>query len=64
MVAHHTYGGCNLRPGDVLGTGTISSPVRASGINLSMAMHIWECTASTRALVLSGLSQAAALEQR
>jgi len=26
MVAHHTSGGCDLRPGDLLGTGTISSP--------------------------------------
>ncbi|KAK9845764.1 hypothetical protein WJX81_001837 [Elliptochloris bilobata] len=25
MVAHHTAGGCNLRPGDLLGTGTLSS---------------------------------------
>lgn len=24
MIAHHTSGGCNLRPGDLLGTGTIS----------------------------------------
>lgn len=24
MVAHHTAGGCNLRPGDLLGTGTLS----------------------------------------
>ncbi|WP_036594224.1 fumarylacetoacetase [Ottowia thiooxydans] len=24
MVTHHTVGGCNLRPGDLLGTGTIS----------------------------------------
>ncbi|SIR72819.1 fumarylacetoacetase [Pseudacidovorax sp. RU35E] len=24
MVAHHTVGGCNLRPGDLIGTGTIS----------------------------------------
>ncbi|EIE20870.1 Fumarylacetoacetase [Coccomyxa subellipsoidea C-169] len=24
MVAHHTVGGCNLRPGDLVGTGTIS----------------------------------------
>lgn len=24
MVAHHTVGGCNLRPGDLLGSGTIS----------------------------------------
>ncbi len=26
LVAHHTSNGCNLRPGDVLGTGTISGP--------------------------------------
>lgn len=24
MIAHHTSGGCNLQPGDLLGTGTIS----------------------------------------
>jgi hypothetical protein len=24
MLAHHTLGGCNLRPGDMLGSGTIS----------------------------------------
>ena len=27
-MAHHTLGGCNLRPGDLLGTGTLSSAVR------------------------------------
>lgn len=26
MVTHHTSGGCNLNPGDLLGTGTISTP--------------------------------------
>jgi fumarylacetoacetase len=26
MVAHHTVNGCNLRPGDLLGTGTQSGP--------------------------------------
>ncbi len=26
MVAHHASGGCNLRPGDLFGTGTISAP--------------------------------------
>jgi len=26
MVAHHTSTGCNLQPGDLLGTGTISGP--------------------------------------
>jgi fumarylacetoacetase len=26
MLAHHTVGGCNLEPGDLIGTGTISGP--------------------------------------
>ncbi|WP_176342188.1 fumarylacetoacetate hydrolase family protein, partial [Escherichia coli] len=26
LVAHHASGGCNLRPGDLFGTGTISGP--------------------------------------
>jgi fumarylacetoacetase len=26
MLTHHTSGGCDLRPGDLLGTGTISGP--------------------------------------
>lgn len=26
MIAHHTITGCNLRPGDFLGSGTISGP--------------------------------------
>ena len=30
QVAHHTVGGCNLRPGDVLATGTISGPTEDS----------------------------------
>jgi fumarylacetoacetase len=30
MVAHHTSNGCNLRPGDLLGTGTVSGPTRES----------------------------------
>jgi fumarylacetoacetase len=30
LVAHHTCGGCDLRPGDLLGTGTISGLDRAS----------------------------------
>ncbi len=28
MLAHHASGGCNMRPGDLLGTGTISGPHR------------------------------------
>ncbi|EQD66589.1 fumarylacetoacetase, partial [mine drainage metagenome] len=27
MVAHHTINGCNLAPGDLLGTGTQSGPL-------------------------------------
>jgi fumarylacetoacetase len=30
LVAHHTSNGCDLRPGDLLGTGTISGPDRDS----------------------------------
>jgi fumarylacetoacetase len=26
LLAHHTSGGCNMRPGDLLGSGTISGP--------------------------------------
>ena len=28
LVAHHTSNGCNLRPGDLLGTGTLSGPAQ------------------------------------
>ena len=30
IVAHHASGGCNLNPGDLMGTGTISGPDMAS----------------------------------
>jgi fumarylacetoacetase len=30
LVAHHTSGGCNLNPGDLFGSGTISGPTRDS----------------------------------
>ena len=30
LVAHHTANGCNLQPGDLLGTGTLSGPERES----------------------------------
>ncbi len=30
LVTHHTSGGCNLNPGDLLGTGTISGPKAGS----------------------------------
>ncbi|OYU32956.1 MAG: fumarylacetoacetase [Comamonadaceae bacterium PBBC2] len=31
LVTHHTVNGCNLRPGDVLGTGTLSGPAPEQG---------------------------------
>ena len=31
LVAHHTVNGCNLRPGDLLGTGTLSGPGARQG---------------------------------
>ena len=30
LVAHHTSNGCNLRPGDLLGSGTVSGPQEGS----------------------------------
>lgn len=30
MIAHHASNGCNLRPGDLLGSGTVSGPTRES----------------------------------
>lgn len=30
MIAHHTSGGCNLRPGDLLASGTVSGPTPES----------------------------------
>ena len=30
MIAHHASNGCDLNPGDLLGTGTISGPARAA----------------------------------
>ncbi|OYT70877.1 MAG: fumarylacetoacetase, partial [Chloracidobacterium sp. CP2_5A] len=30
MLAHHASNGCNLQPGDLLGTGTVSGPTKAS----------------------------------
>jgi len=34
MLAHHTVGGCNLQPGDLLGSGTQSGPGPADGGSL------------------------------
>lgn len=34
LLAHHTVGGCNLRPGDLVGTGTLSGPLPEQGGSL------------------------------
>ncbi|KAK4270984.1 hypothetical protein QN277_019746 [Acacia crassicarpa] len=40
QLAHHTVNGCNLRPGDLLGTGTISGPEPDSlGCLLELTMN-------------------------
>ncbi|MDC7683605.1 fumarylacetoacetase [Asticcacaulis sp. BYS171W] len=39
MIAHHTVGGCNLRPGDLLGTGTLSGPEAGMHGSLLEASH-------------------------
>lgn len=37
MLSHHTSGGCNLRAGDLLGSGTISSPGDGRGSLLELS---------------------------
>jgi fumarylacetoacetase len=40
MIAHHTSGGCNLNPGDLLGTGTVSGKDKDSrGCLLELTMR-------------------------
>jgi fumarylacetoacetase len=39
MVAHHTVNGCNLQPGDLLGTGTQSGPEPHEGGSLIELSH-------------------------
>jgi fumarylacetoacetase len=39
MVAHHTEGGCNLQPGDLLGTGTLSGPAEGEQACLMELSH-------------------------
>ncbi len=40
LVAHHTSNGCSLRPGDLLGSGTVSGPERAArGCLLELTMR-------------------------
>jgi fumarylacetoacetase len=52
MVAHHTVGGCNLRSGDLLGSGTISGPTAAE------AGALIELTAAGKTPVVLGDGEA------
>ncbi len=52
MVTHHTMGGCNLQPGDLLGSGTISGPGKGeAGALIELAYG------GTRPVVLSNGEQ-------
>jgi fumarylacetoacetase len=56
MIAHHTLGGCPLRTGDLLGSGTISGPApEESGSLLEMSEN------GKKGLILGG-SQRSFLE--
>ena len=59
MVAHHTCGGCNLQPGDLFGSGTISGPTPSgygSLIELSQdgKQPITLASGETRAFLVDG----------
>ncbi len=52
MLAQHTVGGCNLQPGDLLGTGTVSGPTPAEAgaiVELSVG--------GTQPILLSGTGE-------
>ena len=59
MVAHHTINGCNLRPGDLLGSGTVSGPeVGEAGAMMELASNgsapVRLATGETRSFVEDG----------
>lgn len=59
MIAHHTSNGCNLRAGDLLGTGTISGPDRDSAGSLMEISRSGQTplalpSGETRAFLLDG----------
>ncbi len=58
LLTHHASNGCNLRPGDLLGTGTISGPESGSeGCLLEMQHHsepLYLPTGETRTFLADG----------
>lgn len=56
MLAHHTLGGCNLRTGDLLGSGTISGPPAAAAQTPSECGSLLEMSAGgARDVLLAGM---------
>ena len=51
MVAHHTLGGCNLQPGDLLGTGTISCGVGKMNCRLPVVQFLEEAAVMMQHIV-------------
>jgi len=39
QLAHHSIGGCNMNPGDLLGTGTISGPGDMYGSMMEISLN-------------------------
>ena len=60
LVAHHASGGCNLRPGDLFGTGTISGPT-AEGYGSLMELS---ADGSRRITLASGETRTFTRERR
>jgi len=40
QLAHHTITGCNISPGDMMASGTISGEVQLSLVNLSVLIQV------------------------
>ena len=53
MLSHHASSGCGLRTGDLLGTGTISSPERGSASTVSLGCLHETTAAGTKPFTMS-----------
>jgi lipid-A-disaccharide synthase len=54
MVAHHTVNGCNLQPGDLLGSGTQSGPAHEEALIVDPSERLDAFAASNAAMAKSG----------
>jgi fumarylacetoacetase len=65
LVAHHTVNGCNLQPGDLLGTGTLSGPTPEQGgslLELSAGNSSWSTVKSAASCWTATLSPSRPLQ--